>query len=539
MKNKSVAAVAALLAVLAGLALPTAVSSETETPATQLDRRISLDLRNIDIVDVLKYLAKKGGLNLFISSKVEGRAALYLQNVRIDDALNLVIDSHGLALRRHGPVLYVMTIDEYAARYGEEYALSRRQTRTFRLHHVEPAQALRMLEPLKSSRGTLVIDPKAGNVMVIDVREKLDLMERVLGEIDRPATRKVYDLGYAKAADMKALVGQLAARELVNASFDARTNQLVVTAPPEEIERIDSLVAALDRRTRQVTIDTQIMRVLLEDDSDQGIDWRYLFNRGVLESLDFNVNFPRTLTSFGSVGFGKIPNDNFEFVLNFIRSLGDSKILASPRLTVVEGGEARILIGSREAYVTSTTTTTGAGVSNTAEAVSFIDVGISLKVSPTINREGYVTMKIKPEVSSVDRIIETPSDSQIPIVDTTQAETQVMVKDGTTIVIGGLRKDEKIRRSGRIPYLSDIPLLGNLFKQNTNEMEQSELVVFLTPHVITEKNQVGEPEPGLKGLRGYGRDPGGIPENPTVPSTAPPAPGGLTLKDLSAYAAKG
>ncbi len=131
-------------------------------------------------------------------------------------------------------------------------------------------------------------------------------------------------------------------------------------------------------------------------------------------------------------------------------------------------------MGTRETYVTSTTTT-GTSTASTAEEVEFIDVGIKFAVRPRINREGFVELVIKPEVSSVVGTVLTPSGSAIPIVDTSTAETKVLVKDGATVVIGRLRKNEKVNTDEEVPYLNKIPFFGNIFfKENTKDNEIQE-----------------------------------------------------------------
>jgi type II secretory pathway component GspD/PulD (secretin) len=205
----------------------------------------------------------------------------------------------------------------------------------------------------------------------------------------------------------------------------------------------------------------------------------------------------------GELAFGTVARDGYE-LFRYLETLGETKIISNPRLLVTENQEAKIHVGTREAYVT-TTTTTGQTTSTTAEDVEFIDVGIQLAVTPSINRDGYVTMKIKPEVSSVVRTLTTPSKNQIPIVDTSTAETNVVVADGTMVVLGGLRKNEKKSSNKQIPYLGHVPILGPLFFKDTDRDDTlTELVVFITPHVIQGDELVTGDEPGhLLGYRDY------------------------------------
>jgi len=176
---------------------------------------------------------------------------------------------------------------------------------------------------------------------------------------------------------------------------------------------------------------------------------------------------------------------DLDFLIRYLQTLGNTQVLSSPKLAVVNNQEARIHIGERQAYVT-TTTTTGQTTSTVSEEVTFVDVGIQLSVTPTINTDGYITMKIKPEISSVvSTLVTEPNKNKIPIIDTSMAETTVMVKDGSTIIIGGLRKEEKTKDYDQFPYLGNIPVLGFLFKSGDQKTERNELLIMITPHIIS------------------------------------------------------
>lgn len=494
-----------LLGVLAaGLARVSPLVAKPEIDFVQgSEKRVSIDLRDSDLVDVLKFLAQKGHFNIVVSPTIQGRVTLYLQDVKIADIIDIILQSHKLAYTHTDNIVYVMTQEEYKTQYGEDYA-DARDVHWLRLKYAAPSQIFKMLDPVKSKIGSIVADEQSGTIILIDTPEKIKFMLEVIEELDQPLETRVFDLSYAKAADVQSLVtSQIEVKGSVSIHADTRSNQVVVTAPVRRMREIAKMIEKVDRKTREVAIDAQIVKVVLNKANKKGINWEYVRKSGFLEPLDVNVNLPETLTSFGSLGYDELAAKGFKVFLNFLQSFGESKILASPRITVVEGEEAKILIGTREAYVTSTTTT-GSSTSTVSESVSFIDVGISLNVSAFINKQGYVTMKIKPEVSSVVRTLVTPSNNQIPIVDTTQAETRVMIKDGSTIVIGGLRKDERIRSSNQIPFFNKLPVIGAAFKQNDDALEQTELIVFLTPHVLRDnKNHVYDQDRTPKGIEPY------------------------------------
>jgi Flp pilus assembly secretin CpaC len=153
----------------------------------------------------------------------------------------------------------------------------------------------------------------------------------------------------------------------------------------------------------------------------------------------------------------------------------------------INNQEAKILVGTKEVYLTETVSQPGTGSTVTATQVNFVDVGVQLYVTPTINEEGFITMKIRPVISSAEyrEIKSEDKVSEVPIVSTSEAETQVLVKDGVTIMIAGLKKDKKEKEVKKIPVFGDIPLLGYLFRSTKDVVTKTELVIFLTPHIVS------------------------------------------------------
>jgi type II secretory pathway component GspD/PulD (secretin) len=140
-------------------------------------------------------------------------------------------------------------------------------------------------------------------------------------------------------------------------------------------------------------------------------------------------------------------------------------------------------VGSKQVYVT-TAAIQSQTTTETAEAVNFVDVGVKLYVTPSIGADGYISMKVRPEVSSVIQTYKTASGNTIPIVETSETETTVLIKNGATIIIGGLMKEEKIKDVNQIPILGSIPVLGHLFKNTIEEKKKTELAIFLTCRII-------------------------------------------------------
>jgi len=173
---------------------------------------------------------------------------------------------------------------------------------------------------------------------------------------------------------------------------------------------------------------------------------------------------------------------DFDVMIKYLQTLGKTKILANPTITVINNQEAKIHVGERRAYVT-TTTTTGTTTNTVSEEITYVDVGVQLSITPMINEDGYITMKVKPEISNVIGNVASASNNLIPIIDTSAAETTVIAKDGATVMLGGLGREEKTESAEQIPVLGNIPFLGALFRSKTQKIERTELLIMITPYI--------------------------------------------------------
>ena len=513
---------------------PYADEAEGEEASKGIDTKVSLDLRNIEVSEALRFLAMKGGLNLAIGKSVSGRLMLLLNNVPIKDILDIILLTNGLAYDKQGEIYSIMTEAEYKERYGRKFADSR-QVKLFKLKYAIPDQVFGMIEALKSDVGRVLVDQESGTALVIDTRESLGRIEEAVDALEEKRTVQVFNLKYAKAKDVEEhLKVHLDAKKVGLIISDERSNQVIIQTLPERMKTVAHLIQSLDTKTKEILLVAKIIKVAVSDDLNAEIKWEGFFRQfnvfGKQGTENFAGNHPFSplarsgesfLDDFVSIAATSRPTqgpkniftenlflggkgeDNYELFLKFLKTLGETKVLSSPRLTVVNNQEAKIHVGEREAYVT-TTTTTGQSTTSTAEQVTFVDVGIQLAVTPTINDDGFITMKIKPEISSVTRLLTTPSKNTIPIIDTSEAETTVMVKDGTSIVIAGLRRDDRTDSDKRVPFFGDLPAVGRLFRSVVKTNKRTELLVLLTPHIVTGETFVtGEPEPPAVAMKPY------------------------------------
>jgi len=491
--------------------------------------KISLDLRDMEITEALKFLALKAGLNIIPTQKVTGRVTLMVNDVSIRDVFDLMIRSNELAYEKRGDIYNVMTEEEYKSYFGKNFA-DTREVRVFHLTYAVPEQVFSILDNFKSSIGKVFVEQDSGTVIVLDAPERMAEITKAVEALEQKTTVKIFDLKYAVAKDIEAqLKAQLDDKKAGSIKADERTNQVVVQTLPERMADIEKLVRGLDQKTREVLIDARIIKINLTNEKSRGVEWEGLFSLGkkyglsYIGSTPFSVVNPATTagvftsrkslydamqyyggdigaypfsgttsslsssvkdTASESLHLGMIGRHDFDVLFKYLDTFGDTKILSCPQIAVINNQEAKIHVGERQAYVT-TSTTTGQTTTTVSENVTYVSVGLQLSVIPTINDEGYVTMKIKPEISSVVDVIVSSSDNVIPIIDTTMAETSVMVKDGSTVMIGGLHREEEVETYEGAPFLGRIPFLGYFFSQKQKSKRHVEIVILLTPHIIT------------------------------------------------------
>lgn len=450
----------------------------------ELPGKISLDIKGMDIIDVLKMLASRSGLNIVVGKNVTGRVTLFLKNIDPWDAFEIVVLSNDLAYEKKGNIINVMAQRDYELLYGERFQ-DKKEARTIKLKYAKAADLSRALSQIKTNIGKIVVDEGSNTISLIDNSQKIEEMEKFIQETDLPLETKVFHLNYAQADKLNAKIQEIITKGVGSLRFDERTNKIVVIDYPKKIEEISNVINAFDEKTAQVLIDAQVIEIKPSDKFEMGVDWNYWIKKHFQASTAFPINTTGALILSTATSTPTNPED-YKGIIDILRTIGDTKILSSPRIMVLNNQEAKILVGTKDAYITSTVTQTQ-GNAVTAEAVNFVETGIKLFVTPIINEKGFVTMKIKPEVSSAETrtLISQDKKTEVPIVTSSEAETTVMVKDGVTIIIGGLRKDQHKKTVKKIPILGDLPGLRYFFSSTSDEITKTDLVILLTPHIMS------------------------------------------------------
>jgi len=368
-----------------------------------------------------------------------------------------------------------------------------------------------LLTPLISPGGNLITYPPTNTVIATDVSSNIRRMMTIVEEIDKkPPPGKemihVYYLKNSNATDLAKVLTEMYAKMVARrvgkgktlaieakptVVADKLTNTLIIISAPAQYEELEKIIEKLDIPRQKVLVEAMVAEISLDKLLNLGVEWATVdeFRPAKAHQPFGGTNFgmsPELLsgTLYGmSLGMYKNEATNIGALVNLYTTDSDVNILSTPYLLVNNNQEAEIKVGKRVPMVTASRLTEDETVVKT---YSYEDVGIVLKITPQINPEGFVTLKIHQELQKV--LEETIHDA--PVLAKRETDTTITVMDGQTIVIGGLLREDKSVVERRVPGLGRIPGLGWLFKRKMETTEKISLVIFLSPHVVTTPEEV-------------------------------------------------
>jgi type IV pilus assembly protein PilQ len=420
--------------------------------------KLSLNFQSVEVRAVLQVLADFTGLNIITSDTVTGNVTLRLKDVPWDQALDIILQTRGLDMRKSGNVIWIAPRDELATR--EKLALEARQqiadlepTRTegFQLNYQKAQDVQAFLstgaQRILSKRGSAAVDARTNTVFVHDTPSRLDEVRRLVQQIDVPVRQVMIESRIVEAADTFAR--NLGVR--FGYTEDARTGNT------RWWNTVGSQVGAQLNNNGQALGIVQGTPTLVPDAMNVNLPAQNIGGAtpGLFSLILFKNDFSRLLS----------------LELSALQADGKGKIISSPRVITADKNEATIEQGTEIPYQQST--------SSGATAVQFKKATLSLKVKPQITPDDNVIMTLKVNKDSVGQIT-----AGGPAIDTKQVSTEVLVENGGTVVIGGIYTQEERSTTNKIPVLGDLPYVGFLFKNNIRSDDRRELLIFITPRIL-------------------------------------------------------
>ncbi len=413
------------------------------------ERFESIEFQDADISEALAMLGQLSGMNILIGRGVSGRVpAINLQNITAEQALDALTKSLGYVYERDENVVFVWTIADAAAR---KQAARKTVSKVYRPRYVSVRDLQTLVTPLLS---------KPGGLIAVTTPTEMGLEE---------------------------------SKTKVGGNSLAQTDALLVIDFPEVIAQIDAIFCDIDTPPAQVVIEAMILSVKLTDSMKMGVNFalldkthKQLGTTGSGAQINSNTGFPvkdtliaggtamgEFITGTSGLRYGFLQGDLSGFV-EALETLAETSVVASPSVRVLNKQRAELIIGQRLGY--KTVTQNGA---QSVENINFLEVGTKLLIRPFVAQDGLVRMEIHPERSD-GRI----NEQGLPESRTTEVTSNVMVRDGSTIVIGGLIEEQANQSQSRIPGLGALPVVGNLFKNRSNDTNRTELIVLITPRIV-------------------------------------------------------
>jgi type IV pilus assembly protein PilQ len=446
----------------------------------QIINRIEFE-EGIGVRKALAVLATQCQKNIVPSPNVDGVLAFRtLKNVTFDEALDAILGDN-FKYEQDGKLIKVYTKEEY--KKMKEHP-ARMVHKVFTLYYITAEEAANLIKPVLSASAKV---------------EKSTAAEKDVST--GAGTSSVSSGGSSGGAGASASAGGGGDRMALN-------DTIVVYDYPEYIERAAEVIKAIDVRPKQVLVEATILSATLTEETKFGIDWNFAagvsldgstasaadaYNSAVSAQTPIGqiangtAGAPIETTGFATSGMSGLrigaTSGDMAMFITALESITDVTILANPKILAVNKQEGFVQIGQRLGYRSSTTIATS-GVASQGQ-VEFLDTGTVLTFRPYIGNDGYIRMDIYPKDSTAQLNVD-----KVPNETVTQVKTNVIVKDGQTIVIGGLFRDVVTTGRSQVPILGDLPLVGALFRGTDDKTERQEVFVLLTPHIIKEPSQV-------------------------------------------------
>ncbi|MHB9085296.1 MAG: type IV pilus secretin PilQ, partial [Thiobacillus sp.] len=435
--------------------------------------KLSLNFQNVEVRSVLQVIADFTGLNIIASDSVTGNLTLRLKDVPWDQALDLIMQTKGLDKRQNGNVIWIAPKDELMAKEKLEY---------------EARSAVADLEPLTTEYIQM-------NYMRADEAQTMlygfasGAFLNSAGNNAVNCSAQAQGLGGAAAAQAsqqgKGENDQKVLTKRGRATYELKTNTLIITDTARKIQEVRELLARLDVPARQVMIEARV--VVATDGWSRDLGARLSFS--AVNDIGKKKIFggPLELSGAGTGPLSGAPNfalsllnlangNVLDLELRALEADSKGKVISNPRVMTTNQKPAVILNGTQIPYITP-------GTANSPPTVTFKDAFLCLLVDPQILNNDSVILTVEVQKDAV-RFISGISD---PAIDTKRIKTQVRVNNGETLVLGGIFDGNEDTTVEKVPFLGDVPVFGNLFKTTTKENNKTELIIFLTPRILDER----------------------------------------------------
>jgi type IV pilus assembly protein PilQ len=481
---------------------------------------VTLDFKDADIRNILKIISQKSGVNIVATADVVGTVTIKLVEVPWDRAMDIILKSNGYGFQRQGNVILVTKIENMSKIQSEEPL----KTEIINLKFLDAQDAQRIIIPMLSARGKISIlymrGQRGWQFGSFQIGEQGTSSKALVRE-DAAAAKKVV------VSIEKTPLGETRS-SLIDDEPNIKSKTIIVTDTDAVLDRImNDILPQIDKKPKQVLVEAKIMEVNVDKLRDFGVDYGTGQNGATSKALSYVTSdrnsqdrsalsqtaghLLSSLVKPSNYGpkaavsgiepfdaglqlvFKKLTGTELEIVVHALEENIHANTLSAPRIMTLDNQEASMLVGYHTPILKSTVTagTSGGDATVTQDLGYYQEIGIRLNVVPQVSENGYINMIIHPSITSSSSTVDATSTAgnqttvtSYPVIDTREVQTQILMKDGETVVIGGLLKDLQTKGVIGVPFLSSIPIIGALFRRETTDNSKIDLLIFITARIV-------------------------------------------------------
>lgn len=441
------------------------IEKEEEPKISILDtytEPITLNVFEEDVVNVIRGLSELTGIDIMLDDSVTGQLTLNLKNKTFREAIELILMNKGLSYTEVSDTLIIAAKDVI-----EGY--KKPITRVYELKNASAEEAKGILDGYKAegSKVNIVADTRMNTLIVTGTNEEIEKLEGIIGTIDEELLTRTFKIDNAifedEIEEIKNMLSIIVPEE-GRINIDSRQSEIIVKGTEEQLDNVETMIAGLDKRAPQIMIQAKVAEITLDGEKDLGVKW---FSGSGDSKIEGQINIGE-ITLGGSFERSGL----IEATLKALQTEGKTNILSNPKVLTLDGKEAKILSGSKIPI----REITAEGV----ETIKYMDVGLSMIITPRLSSDKVISMDVYVTIDSLgEELIQ-----GYPVINSREEKVIIRTNLDETVVIGGLITSEDIENIRKIPFLSSIPIFGELFKFTHTKNKKTEIIILITAHLL-------------------------------------------------------
>lgn len=459
------------------------------------NKKISVDFRDMELLDVIRIISREYDLNIIAGNNITGKVTVSFRDVEVDEALENILIVNGYIYIKKDNVIRIESLEvlkkEKEEKEKQNTVVKREELyKIYELKNIKASEVKEKIEKFLDEKDRIAVEEKNNRIIFYIDKNEESFVNQIIKDLDKEKEEsikgfktEVIKIKYLPSENIEKIIEDLNLNFNLVIKVSKELNSFIVYGDEKEVKMFKNIVKEFDIHPLQVTIEAKIIEISDDSGKQTGINWQYIGDAA--KGNNFEMQVGNKDVAQGSldgidIKFGMLSIDNFQLFFNALMEDNRSNLLSNPTITTMSGKKAHINIGEKFRYRVNTNTTTDEDEETSEENIVEIETGIILEVNPTIYEDGKIMMEI---MQSVEEVTGYTADN-LPQTSARKTDTNVIIDDGNTLVIGGLIKENVVNTKKYVPILGKIPLIGKLFQSETSTKKKTNLIIFITPKII-------------------------------------------------------